>query len=91
MARHTGPNNKRLDDAYPIRVKVQIPVGGLGNMLSEIHVWINKHLPNGRCKNMPVRALYVQATAFHFRTMVDAQSFLDAFPSLELADGLDAP
>lgn len=31
-----------------------------------------------------------QATAYYFRTLADAQRFIDAFPGLELADGVDA-
>ncbi len=42
-----------------------------------------------RCKNLPVRAVYQQATAYHFRTLEDAEAFLDAFPMLQLADGVE--
>lgn len=88
MSRHTSPNNRRIDDAYPIRVKVRVPPNGLGNLISEIHVWINDNMAPDRCKNLPARAIYQQATAYHFRTLKDAQSFLDAFPMLQLADGV---
>lgn len=89
MSRHTSPNNRRIDDAYPIRVKIRVPPGGLGNLLSEIHIWIRDNMEPDRCKNLPVRAIFQQATAYHFRTLDDAQRFLAAFPMLELADGVD--
>jgi hypothetical protein len=91
MARHTAPNNRRVDDAYPIRVKVRVTPNGLGNMIGEIQGWIRDHMAPERCKNLPVRAIHQQATAYHFRNLQDAQAFLDAFPSLDLADGVDPP
>lgn len=42
-----------------------------------------------RCKNLPVRAIHQQATAYHFRTLDDAEAFLTAFPMLQLADGVE--
>lgn len=89
MSRHTSPNNRRIDDAYPIRVKVKVPPGGMGNLISDIHVWIRDNMAPDRCKNLPVRAIYQQATAYHFRTLEDAEAFLDAFPLLQLADGVE--
>jgi hypothetical protein len=90
MSRHTAPHNRRIDDAFPIRVKVVIPAGGLGNLTSDINFWISDNITGDRCRNLPVRAIYCQATAYHFRTLEDAQAFLDAFPMLELADGVEA-
>jgi len=89
MSRHTSPNKRRIDDAFPVRVKVVVPPGGLGNLLSEIHAWIKANLTHERCRNLPVRSVYCQATAYHFRTLEDAQAFLDAFPMLELADAVE--
>lgn len=40
-----------------------------------------------KCAKLPAKALGGQATSYHFRTLADAQTFLDAFPMLELADG----
>lgn len=91
MSRHTSPNKRRIDDAFPIRVKIKIPSGGLGNQLSEIHAWIRDNLGSERCQNLSTRGVYCQATAFYFRTMEDAESFLAAFPELALADGVTNP
>lgn len=89
MSRHTSPNKRRVDDAFPIRVKIKIPPGGLGNVVSDIHRWINEHLGPERCQTYSTRGVYCQATAFYFRSMEDAGAFLAAFPLLELADGVD--
>jgi hypothetical protein len=91
MSRHTSPNNRRLDDAYPIRVKIRVPPNGLGNLLSDIHIWMQDQMAPDRCQNLPVRAIHQQATAYHFRNLDDAQAFLAAFPMLQLADGLEPP
>lgn len=90
MARHTAPQKRRIDDAFPIRIKVRIPRGGLGNVLSDIHRWTADNLGPERCRNLPTRGIHCQATAFYFRSMADAQAFLEAFPALELADGIEA-
>ena len=89
MSRHTSPNKRRIDDAFPIRVKIRIPPGGLGNQLSEIHSWIRNNLGPELCQHFSTRGVHCQATAYYFRTMEDAESFLAAFPELALADGVN--
>lgn len=88
MSRHTAPQKRRVDDAFPIRIKIKIPPRGLGNLLSDIHRWVGDNLGPERCRNFSTRGTFCQATAFYFRSMADAQAFLDAFPMLELADGI---
>ncbi len=89
MARHTSPNRKRIDDAYPVRLKIAIPSNGLGNQLSDIHAWLFLNLGEGQSALLPARGLYYEAMAIYFRSLTDAQAFLTAFPSLELADGVE--
>ena len=89
MSRHTSPNKKRIDDAFPIRIKIKIPANGLGNLVGEIHVWLHENLGTGRYSNQSTTGVYCQATAYYFRTLQDAQTFLEAFPALELADGVE--
>ena len=89
MARHTAPQKRHIDDAFPIRIKIRIPPRGLGNLTNDINRWIRDHLGPEQCRNQSTRATHCQATAFYFRSMADAQAFLDAFPMLELADGID--
>lgn len=88
MSRHTSPNRKRIDDAYPVRVKIRIPRNGLGNLFGEIHAWLMALGP-GRAANQSTRGLYCDATAYYFRDLADAEPFLAAFPMLELADGVE--
>ncbi|AXI47874.1 hypothetical protein C1J03_18790 [Sulfitobacter sp. SK012] len=89
MSRHTSPNKKRIDDAFPVRIKVKIPQGGLGNLIGEIHVWLRENLGQCRAANQSTRGLYCDATAYYFRDITDASAFLAAFPKLELADGVE--
>ncbi len=89
MSRHTSPNKKRVDDAFPVRLKIKIPPNGLGNLSSTIQVWINENLGTERCSVQSTRGIYCQATAYYFRSLLDAQAFLSAFPNLELADGVE--
>jgi uncharacterized protein YeaO (DUF488 family) len=68
-------------------VKVRVPPNGLGNLVSEMQSWIRENM--APCRNLTVRAIHQQATAYHFRNLEDARAFLDAFPMLELADGVE--
>ena len=68
---------------------MRVPPNGLGNLVSDIHGWIRDNMAPDRCRNLPVRAIHQQATAYHFRSLEDAQAFLEAFPMLELADGVE--
>ncbi len=47
-------NRKRIDDAYPVRVKIKIPRNGLGNLFGEIHAWLMALGP-GRAANQSNR------------------------------------
>lgn len=89
MSRHTSPNKKQIDDAFPIRIKIKIPDDGLGNLVGEIQTWLRKNIGTERFSNQSTRGVYCHATAFYFRNLDDTQAFLAAFPALELADGLD--
>ena len=88
MSRHTSPNKRRVDDAFPIRVKVKVPTNGFGNVLHDMHVWLRDNMGKGRTANQSSTGIYCEAMAFYFRDIADAMAFLDAFPLLELADGV---
>ena len=75
MSRRIYPNKRRIDNAFPIRLKVVVPPNGLGNVLSEIDVWIRDYMPPDRCTNIPVTALYCNVTASHFRTLEEEIEF----------------
>ena len=89
MSSHTAHKNRVIGDTYPIRVKVKIAARGVGNLIGEIHSWIRDNMAPNRCKYLPFRANHQQATASHFCNLNDAQAFLEAFPMLQLAGGLE--
>ncbi len=88
MSRHTAPNKKRIDDAFPVRVKIKVPPHGLGNLIHDLHGWLRDNYGKDRYAAQSTRAVGCDATAFYFREVEDAQRFIDAFPALELADGV---
>jgi len=69
MSRHTSPNNKRVDDAFPIRVKIKIPPNGLGNLISEILVWLRANIGDDRYSNQSITGVWCQARAYYFRDL----------------------
>ena len=86
MARYTAPNKQRVDDAYPVRIKVRFPPDGLGYLSSGTALWLKENLSGNLLANQSTRIVFCEVTAFYCRTLTDAQGFLDAFPALELAD-----
>lgn len=88
MARHTSPNRHRIEDAFPVRIKIRVPPRGLGNRLSDIHVWLRDNVPEGDNAQLSCKSIGQQATAFYFRDLDTAQAFLRAFPDIDLADGV---
>src|SRR5690606_2239040 len=89
MARHTAQKFKVDDLAFPIRLKIVVPDGGLRCCLDMVE-WLNKQLGPARWASGPAQSSGCrQATAYYFRSLADAQRCLDAFPQLQLADGVD--
>ena len=87
MPRH-GPFQSKLDDtAFPIRVKLRAPSAGVGNLLTDMLLWLSDEVGPGDYAQHPAETLGGDAVAIHFRRIGDAVSFLEAFPMLGLADG----
>jgi len=60
-------------------------------MIVEMDVWLKKTFgAEGYCQG-PASANGMDATAFYFMAIEDAQAFLLAFPSIELAVGMALP
>lgn len=59
-----------------MRIKIRVPPIGLGNRLSDIHVWLRDNVTAGDSAHQSARSLGQQAVAFYFRY-------------IELADGTD--
>ncbi len=91
MARRSTSSAGNADRKFPVKIKIHVPRTGLGIMIVEIDVWLNKTFgPNGFGQS-PASAMGMDATAFHFMMIEDAQAFLLAFPKIELASGLQPP
>jgi hypothetical protein len=80
------------DRAFPIRVKFVVPAGGMGGLSYRIHHWLKENVGHLAWAWGPAHSTGCsQATAYYFRTLADAQRLVDAFPELELADGVASP
>lgn len=84
MNRRSTPSAKSDDDAFPIRVKLAVPAGGLGKDLDVMHAWLREHL-SGRHAVHSARTIGGSAMAVHFLALADAAAFLMAFPNAPLA------
>jgi hypothetical protein len=91
MARRSTTSAGNADRKFPVRIKIRVPSTGLGIMIVEIDVWLNKTFGPGGFGQSPASAMGMDATAFHFMTIDNAQAFLQAFPKIELAVGLEPP
>lgn len=85
---HRRSRQAEIDDlAFPIRVKLWVPLGGMGKDLTRALDWLNAKVRPGEYAHHPGRSLAADAAAFHFRRLEDAERFLGAFPGFALADG----
>lgn len=90
MARRSTSQFRIDDRAYPIRVKVYVPSGGMRSLDSEPEVWLRDNLDHLAWAWGPAPGIGDQVTAYHFRRLDDAQRFVAAFPHLRLADAVDS-
>jgi hypothetical protein len=87
MSRY-GRRQRALDEmAFPIRVKVAIPPGGLGRTIDELHRWLREEVGSTEYATHSGHGLGVDALCLYLRRPEDLARFLVAFPLLELADG----
>ena len=92
MARRSESQFKIDDRAFPIRVKFVVPPGGMGGLSDRIHLWLRENVGQLAWAWSPAHSTGCrQATAYYFRSLADAQRMVDAFPELELADGVASP
>src|SRR5688572_26008211 len=89
MVRRSQSQFKVDDRAYPIRVKFVVPERGLHGLSQRAHDWLKGELGHLAWGWGPAHSSACnQATAYYFRRLPDAQRFVDAFPELEIADGV---
>src|SRR4051812_12872411 len=91
MERRSPPQKRTDDHAFPVRVKVRVPGRGFENLLLEMHSWLDAAVGRDSYAVHGAAATGVDATAWYFRRVEDAQGFVAAFPMLELADGTGLP
>lgn len=70
-SRHKSPNKRRIDNAFPVSVKIKVPPIRLGNVIREMQVWLRESLGARRLVHLPTRG----ATGYYFRTIEDAEAF----------------
>lgn len=92
MPRRTLPQSKTDDLAFPVRVKIAVPEGGLGKISEGMREWLKRELgPGNYAWHSAGMAAGRQASAVYFRSTADAERCIAAFPELELADGTASP
>lgn len=87
MSRRSTPQTQIDDRAFPVRVKLVVPPGGLGNRLSDVHAWLGTEIGSGDYAVHAGTGIAMEAVAVYFRDVAGASHFAAAFPDLELADG----
>ena len=91
MVRRSSSRFKVDDLAYPIRVKFVVPEGGMQGLSDRVEAWLDAELAPSAWSWGPAHSTGCrQATAYHFRSLSDAQRLVAAFPELQLADGVVA-
>ncbi|MDC8755196.1 hypothetical protein OIK40_11155 [Erythrobacter sp. sf7] len=88
MSQHSIRQAKRDDLAFPVRVKIRVPDGGLGKLLDGMTDWLRANVSAAEyaCHGAP--GLACSTAAFYFRNIEIAHAFVSAFPAAELADGI---
>ena len=88
MVQRSTPQGKIDDAAWPIRISLLVPSGGL-MCLSEMHAWLKAEIGLGEYADGGGFGLAQQTKLFYFRRIEDASRFLAAFPDQRLADGTE--
>ena len=91
MAQRTRLQSKTDDLAFPVRIKLAVPPGGLGATLNAIGAWLQDHVGKGNYAVHSAPGLGGDTMVVHFRDLETARAFVDAFPRVELADGTTSP
>lgn len=78
---------KIVDDlAWPIRVCVVVPGNGFSGARIDPHAWLIRELGIGGFAWHSAGRMSRDVSAVYLRTLGDLQRFLEAFPTLQLAD-----
>lgn len=91
MVRRSRVQSKTDDLAFPIRVKFCVPVYGLGGLHTRLHDWLAAELGGRRYAVHSTNGIGGQMFAVYFRSIDEAERFIEVFPELQLADGVISP
>ncbi len=91
MVRRSRAQSKTDDLAFPIRAKFCVPEGGLGGLHARLHEWLAAELGSWRYAVHSATGLGGQMFAIYFRTAEEAKRCIEAFPELQLANGVISP
>ena len=98
MARRSTPRHQTDELAFPVRVKFAVPGSGIraihDTLGDRMRAWLASELPRApdgapRHAWHAARSLGTHATAIYFRSVADAQRFVEAFPEFALADAVE--
>ena len=87
MSRRTRAQQQTDDLAFPIRVKFAVPERGLGDVSNRMHEWLRQEGGGGRFAVHSAQAISNAAVGVYFVSLDDARRFVEAFPTMEIADG----
>ncbi len=87
MSRRSTPQQKTDHRAYPVHVRVLVPVLGFGPLYDRIQRWLDTQIGRGEYAQAGAESVLGDAVAFLFRSTVHADAFMLAHPELVLADG----
>lgn len=93
MTQRTAPQSRTDERAFPIRIKVRVPQGGFGNLLTGIHGWLDHQVGRGNWASHPAPGMLREEhiTAVYLRDTGTAHRLVETFPELVLADGTLSP
>ena len=91
MNRRSLPQKIADDRAWPIRVYVVVPGNGFSGAGIDPHAWLIKEVGLGGFAWHSAGRVSRDVSEIYFRTLEDVQRFLDAFPTLQLADDTGSP
>lgn len=88
MSRRSMSPAARAEYAYWVRLRYEVPPGGLGMRKSDILAWINANVTQGG-EVHPAKVLGGSGIAVYLHSLEDATAFAAAFPDLIPADVRD--
>lgn len=84
-----GAPQQKIDDlAFTVRIRLKILERGFGIRYNEMLAWLRDAIPAGdHAVRAGARQQDRDTASFHFRTLHDAERFMQQFPETELAHG----